>query len=133
MSLSSNEVRNWSMLCHISALAVLLFSWGGIIGPLIVWLLKRNESSTIDEHGKESLNFQITLYIIYFILGLVLMGTVGMGALFGSPFSILSGGLGISSLLTLVQLIGIVLVIVAGVTANNGGFYKYPFSLRLIK
>ncbi len=129
----SKEVRTWSMLCHLSALALLLFSWGGIIGPLIVWLIKRNESSVIDENGKESLNFQITIGIISFIISLFLIGTAGMGVFWDSPFTILAGGFGLGSLLSLIRLIDIILIIVASVRVNNGGLYRYPFNIRLIK
>lgn len=142
MSISTSETRTWSMLCHLSALLMLVFSWGAILGPLIIWLIKRNESSEVDAQGKESLNFQITIYIICLALsiigGLLLFGTFGFAALWGSPFAftgpgLVGGGLGLFGLLGIVRLIDIILVIVASIRANNGGFYRYPFCIRLIK
>src|ERR1700731_111909 len=61
---SSSDVRTWVVLCHASALLGLVFHFlGHILGPLIVWLLKRGDSPEIDAHGKESLNFQISMFI----------------------------------------------------------------------
>ena len=71
------DARMWAMMCHLSALAMyVLPTLGNIIGPLIVWLIKREESSFIDEHGKESLNFQIsvTIYSVAIsVTGVILM------------------------------------------------------------
>lgn len=144
MSLSANETRTWSMLCHLSALLMLFFSWGAILGPLIIWLIKRGESPEVDEQGKESLNFQITIYIIMLALGLVLgllfFGTLGLSTLWwGSPFdaftgsSAVVGGFGLLGLLGVIRLIDIIFVIVASIRTNNGIPYRYPFNLRLIK
>jgi uncharacterized Tic20 family protein len=55
------DERTWAMLCHLAALAGCLLPLGNILGPLAIWLLKKNESSFIDEHGKAALNFQITI------------------------------------------------------------------------
>ncbi len=140
MSLSTNETRTWSMLCHLSALLMLFFSWGAVAGPLIVWLIKRNESSEVDDQGKESLNFQITVYIICLalsiVLGLLMFGTIGFGALWGSPFAFaggVAGGFGLVGILGIVRLIDIILVVVASIRANNGVTYRYPFNIRFIK
>jgi uncharacterized Tic20 family protein len=121
------------MLCHLSALAMLLFSWGGVLGPLIVWLLKRRDSATVDENGKESLNFQITIYIVYIIAGFILVGSTGLGVLWGSPLVFVGAGFSLFSILNLIQLLDIILVIVASVRTNRGETYRYPFSIRLIK
>src|SRR5437764_14680273 len=69
---TSSEVRNWCVLCHASALLGLFFHFfGHLLGPLIVWLIKRDSSSEIDANGKESLNFQISM-LIYHVIALVL-------------------------------------------------------------
>lgn len=90
--------------------------WAGhILGPLIVWLSKRNDSPEIDEHGKESLNFQISMLIynvIAAVLCLVLIGFVILGIL---------------------HILNLVLVIVASIQASEGKFYRYPLTIRLIK
>jgi uncharacterized Tic20 family protein len=143
MSLSSSETRTWSMLCHLSALLMLFYSWGAVLGPLIIWLIKRGESPEVDEQGKESLNFQITIYIISLalsiVLGLIFFGTFGLWNLFGSPLDVFSGqhillgGFGIAGLLGVIRLLDIILVVVASIRANNGVPYRYPFNFRFIK
>src|SRR5438132_14309579 len=73
-STSSPDVRTWNVLCHATALAGVFVPWAGhILGPLIVWLVKRNDSPEIDEHGKESLNFQISMLIYNLISGVLCM------------------------------------------------------------
>ncbi len=115
-STSSSDVRIWNVLCHATALAGFFVPWAGhILGPLIVWLAKRNDSPEIDEHGKESLNFQISMLIYNVIAGvlcLVLIGFVILGIL---------------------HILNLVLVIVASIRASEGKFYRYPLTIRLIK
>ena len=136
MTPREQNVLTWSMLCHLSALLG-LFWWPGIvIGPLVVWQIKKNELPEIDPHGKEALNFQLTFVILYFIakivLGIIAGIAFGIGLFWGSPFAVLSGG-GLLSLLAIINLVAIVLAVVAGIKANNGEPYKYPFSIKFVK
>ncbi|GGH73770.1 hypothetical protein HNQ91_003725 [Filimonas zeae] len=133
MTTREQDVRTWSMLCHISALAGLLFSLGSLLGPLLAWQLKKNELPEIEEHGKESLNFQITVILVSWILKFIFVPVIGAGLLFGGPFSAIGNGLGIGSVYLLVNLLGWILAVVAGIQANNGGFYRYPLCIRFIK
>ncbi len=115
-STTSSNVRTWNVLCHASALAGFFVPWAGhILGPLIVWLAKRGDSAEIDEHGKESLNFQISMLIYNLIAGilcLVLIGFVILGIL---------------------HILNLVLVIVASIQASEGKLYRYPITIRLMK
>ena len=115
-STSSRDVKTWNVLCHATALAGFFVPWAGhILGPLIIWLAKRGNSPEIDEHGKESLNFQISMLIYNVIAGvlcLVLIGFVILGIL---------------------HILNLVLVIVASIQASEGKFYRYPLTIRLIK
>ena len=103
-------------MCHASALLGLFFHFlGHIFGPLAVWLIKRGDSPEIDAHGKESLNFQISMLIydvIAFILFIVFIGIPILIALW---------------------ILNTVLVIIASIRASEGKFYRYPFTIRLIK
>lgn len=110
------DARMWAVVAHLSPLLGWLIPYAGnIILPLIVWLIKREESPFIDDQGKEAVNFQITVTIamtistilIFLCIGFLLMLVVGIGAL--------------------------VLMILAAIQANNGVPYRYPFTLRLIK
>jgi uncharacterized Tic20 family protein len=114
--LVSKDEQNWAMICHLSALAGFLIPFGNIAGPLIVWLIKRAEMPLVDVHGKEALNFQITVSIaiavciplMFVLIGIPLMVIIGLGAL--------------------------ILTIMAAVKISNGEFeYRYPFALRLLK
>jgi uncharacterized Tic20 family protein len=113
---SSRDVRTWNVLCHATALAGFFVPWAGhILGPLIVWLVKRGDSPEIDEHGKESLNFQISMLIYNVIAGLLCLVLVGF------------------IILAILHILNLVLVIVASIQASEGKFYRYPITIRLIK
>ncbi len=118
-----NQARMWNMLCHLSALAGFVgVPFGNILGPLIVWQIKKNEIPSVDLHGKAALNFQITVTLI------VLAGAVA--ALIGSFFCL---GWLLFPLVVLIALAGLVFAIIAGIKANNGETYKYPFSFEFVK
>ena len=117
------DARMWAMMCHLSALAMyVLPTLGNIIGPLIVWLIKREESSFIDEHGKESLNFQIsvTIYSVAISVTGVILMIVCIGPL-------------VFLLLPVLWVLSTILMIIAALKANAGEMYRYPFTLRLIQ
>jgi uncharacterized Tic20 family protein len=104
------------VLCHATALAGFFVPWAGhILGPLIVWLAKRGDSPEIDEHGKESLNFQISMLIYNVIAGLLCLVLIGFVILF------------------ILHILNLVLVIVASIQASEGKLYRYPIAIRLIK
>ncbi|MFT3826538.1 MAG: DUF4870 domain-containing protein [Chitinophagaceae bacterium] len=133
METRSQQVRTWSMLCHLGALAGLLFWLGSILGPLIIWQIKKNELPEIDEHGKASVNFQLTIFIINIIGRIIIASTVGFGIFWGSPFAGFGGGFGFAGILGIINLVAWILAVIAGVRANNGEFYRYPFSIPFIK
>lgn len=112
--LEEKEARNWGMACHLSALAGFVVPFGSIIGPLVVWLMKREESSFVDRQGKESLNFQITM-LIAFLISLVLV-------------FVLIGFL----LIAAVAIFDLIMIIVATIKASEGEDFRYPVSLRLV-
>jgi uncharacterized Tic20 family protein len=115
-STSSPNVRTWNVLCHATALAGFFVPWAGhILGPLIVWLAKRNDSPEIDEHGKESLNFQISMLIYNVIAGVLCLVLIGF------------------VILAILHILNLVLVIIASIQASEGKFYRYPLTIRLIK
>ena len=111
----SQEVRQWAMFCHLSALLGIWIPFGNLIGPLILWQMKRESDPFIDAQGKEALNFQITVAIVTAICILLMLVIVGF-VLYG-----------------LVTIAALVLAIIGGVKANEGFPYRYPFTWRLIK
>lgn len=112
---TSSDVRTWCVLCHASALLGVFFHFlGHLLGPLVVWLLKRGDSPEIDANGKESLNFQISMLIYDVIAAVLCIVFIGIPILIG------------------LWVLNTVLVIVASVKASHGEFYRYPFTIRLI-
>ena len=113
--LPGKEARMWAMWCHLAAFSGYLgVPFGNIIGPLILWLMKREMDPFVDAQGKEALNFQISLTIyllVSLLLCLILIGFI---------------------LLPVVYVGGLILTIVAAVKANDGEDYRYPFTIRLI-
>jgi uncharacterized protein len=133
MEAREQQIRTWSMLVHLSALSVFIFTPGLVLGPLLIWQLKKNELPEIDKHGKEAVNFQLTVVIINIIFVLVLFGTLGASFFWRSPLYLLAPGFGIGVIIWIFNLAAIILAVVAGLKANSGEFYRYPFAIRFIK
>ena len=108
-----SEARTWAMLTHIAALAGFMgVPFGNLIGPLVIWAIKKDQFPLVDDQGKESLNFQLSM-IIYGIVAVVLCFV-----LIGIP------------LLIAIVLSDLILVVVAAVNANEGRLYRYPITIR---
>jgi uncharacterized protein len=113
--------RMWAMLGHLSAFSAFITGLGCVLGPLIVWLVKRETMPFAGDQAKEALNFNITAIIVAIGLGLFTLITFGIGALITVPAACL-------------LFVGwFVLTIVAALKANNGEQYRYPFAIRLVK
>lgn len=117
-----SQARTWNMLCHLSALAGLIIPFGNILGPILVWQIKKNEFPSVDIHGKSALNFQITVTIAALVAIIV--------SILLSFFCV---GILLVPLVILIGLAGLIFPIIAGIKANNGEDYKYPWSLELVK
>jgi len=117
-----SQARTWNMLCHLSALAGFVIPFGNMLGPLLVWQIKKNEIPSTNVHGKAALNFQITVTIAA-LVGMVV-------AVILSFFCV---GFLLIPIVILIGLAGLVFAVIAGIKANNGEEYKYPFSLELVK
>jgi len=116
------QARTWNMLCRFSALAGFIIPFGNILGPLLVWQIKKNEIPSVEIHGKAALNFQITVTIA---------AVVGM--MVALVLSLICIGWLLFPLVILIGLAGLVFAIIAGLKANEGKDYRYPYSLNLIK
>jgi uncharacterized protein len=116
----SAEERQWAMFAHLSAIVAALVGLS-FLGPLIVWLVKKDTMPFVDDQGKEALNFNITIMIAMAILWVITIVTIFIGSILTFP------------LMFVIGIAGLVLVIIAGMKANEGVAYRYPFTLRLIK
>ncbi|MDB5071548.1 MAG: hypothetical protein JWM87_2659 [Candidatus Eremiobacteraeota bacterium] len=114
-AVADSEVRNWAMACHLAALSGLVVPVGNLIGPLVVWLLKKDQSPLIDREGKESLNFQISMTIYMFISALLIFVLIGI------------------PLLLVVAVLDLIFTIVAATKVSSGIPYRYPLTIRFLR
>lgn len=105
----TSDEKTMGILSHILCLVA------GFIAPLVIYLVKKDESAYVREHAKESLNFQITMFICYFVSWILVFVFIGI-------FLLIALGLAY-----------LVLIIVATIKASEGKMYRYPFNFRLIK
>lgn len=106
----TKDERNLAMLSHLLGIVL------GVIGPLIIWLIKKDESPFVDDQGKEALNFQITVLIAMAGVTVIAIITCGFGALLAPP----------------VMVVDLVFCIIAALKASGGQHYRYPITTRLI-
>jgi uncharacterized Tic20 family protein len=120
---STQEERQWAMFAHLSSLlgALVTGGLGVFIGPLVIWLIKKETMPFVDDQGKEALNFNITLAILGVALLILTVITFGIGALLTVPVG-LAAAVG-----------WLVLTVIASIKASEGVAYRYPLTLRLIK
>ena len=113
----SRDERLWATFCHLAAFIgyVVPIPVANVVGPLIVWLIKREEYPLVADQGKEALNFQITILILVAACIPLCFLCIGIPLIIG------------------VALLNLIFVIVAAIKANEGVKYRYPFALRLIK
>ncbi len=113
--LPTPEERQWALLAHLSGLIASMLGGLAFVGPLIVWLIKKDQSAFIADQAKEALNFQIAVTIALLVsfaigaatcVGFLLVPVVGVGSL--------------------------VFAIIAAMEANKGVAYRYPYTIRLI-
>ncbi len=123
-SLTPAEQRNWAMGAHASALVLAFFGGLAVLGPLVVWLIKKDEDAYVAEHSREALNFQLTWLIggfVALVVGFVVaLVTIGFGLVLLVPAAI---GLFIA---------WIVFTIKGAVAASRGEHYRYPMTVRLV-
>ncbi len=110
------EARLWGMLCHLTALSMYVgVPFGNIIGPLVIWLIKREEHPFVNDQGRESLNFQISITVYLIASGVLAFVLIGI------------------PLLIALAILNPVLVVIASIRANNGEPYRYPLTIQFIK
>ena len=124
---TSADERQWAMFAHLSALlgGLVTSGWGGsvgfFIGPLIIWLMKKDTMPFVDDQAKEALNFAITISIACVALVMLTILSLGIGLLLTVP------------LMMAVGIAALVMIIIAAIKAHEGVAYRYPIALRLVK
>jgi len=115
----TSEDRLWGAVAHFSALTMYVTGLGFIIGPLIIWLWKRDTSSFVGEEAREALNFNISIGIYYAIAALLCATIILI------PIMIV--------LIGLFHVFHVICIIVGGLKASDGICFRYPLNLRLVK
>lgn len=112
---NDQEARQWAMFLHLSQLAGFILPLLGLIAPIVIWQLKKEQYPMLDEHGKNVVNWIIS-ELIYWAIAFVLMFVV-----IGIP------------LLFILGILGIVFPIIGGIKANNGELWHYPMTITIVK
>jgi uncharacterized Tic20 family protein len=110
----TSEERTWAMLCHLSVLLAHFAVGMTFLGPLICWLMKKDTSAFVDHHGREALNFELNI-LVYVLVSIPL-------------FFCFVGFFTLPAAITY----NVVMVIIAGIKANSGEMFRYPFIFRVI-
>jgi len=113
--MTENKSSSIAMWCHLSAFAGFIIPFGNLLGPLFVWLWKKDEDSLVDDQGKESLNFQISILIYSIVAGILTLVFIGF------------------ILLIAIGLFAAIQVIIAAIQADKGTKYRYPVCIRVVK
>ena len=114
---AADDERSYAMFMHLALLGHMVLSVFAIIAPIIMWNIKKDDSPFLDDHGREVVNFQISL-IIYSILSV--------------PLGIITCGLGFIVLPIGIYVLGLVGMVKAATAANRGEFYRYPMTIRMV-
>lgn len=112
--LMDQETRTWAMFLHFSLLLGFVIPFAGLVAPILIWQLKKNELPEIDEHGKMVLNYLLSMFIygiVGFILTFVFVGIIVLMAL---------------------AVVAVIYPIIGGIKANSGELWRYPLILNLI-
>lgn len=117
----SSDERMWAMFGHLSAFTAFITGIGCILGPLVIWLIKRDTMAFAGEQAKEALNYNITVALAFVGLWVLTIITFGIGIFLTFPIGFL------------LFIAWIVFTIIAAIKANEGVDYRYPFTLRLVK
>ena len=116
-----------AFLIHISALASYIFPFGGVLAPLIIWQVKKNESLYLDEQGKSAVNFNLSFALYSFIVGFGIFST------FFFNFPNFIGLFGSISLVVIIGIIRFIFIVMAAIKVNNNEYFKYPLTIQFIK
>lgn len=115
MGLQTPEQKQWGLLLHLSQLANVLIPFAGIIAPIVIWQIKKDEMPALDAHGKMVTNWLISSFIYLVVSGVLTVILVGLLGLLA------------------VAVMGVVFPIIGGIKANNGELWEYPLTIKFLK
>ena len=112
MEAPDKDARTWAMICHLIALCGFVIPMGYLLGPVIVWAIKKDEHPFINEQGKEAINFQLTMTIAGVIFAILIIVFIGI------------------PLLIALGIFDLVMIVVAAIKANDGVHFRYPLTIH---
>ena len=119
---SPSDSRNWAMGAHLTALAgVFVAGLASFVGPLVIWLMRREDDPFAAEHALEALNFNLMVLGAVIVSGILGVGTLGLGFIIFIP------------VLLILSVLWLIWTIQATMAASRGEAYRYPLSVRLIR
>lgn len=108
------DEKMWGMFCHLSALSMFIIPFGSIIGPLIIWSIKKGDYPFVDQQGKEAINFNLSMLIYLLISAILIILVIGI------------------LLLIAIGIFQLIMIVIASIKANNGESFRYPLTIRFI-
>ncbi len=109
------DARNWAMICHLSGLVGFVMPFGNVLGPLIVWAIKKDDHPFINDQGKEALNYQLTMTLCLIVSAILILVVIGI------------------LLISVLCIYILFMIIIASINANDGVYYRYPLTIRFFK
>ncbi|APY00822.1 hypothetical protein CLV86_1594 [Lacinutrix venerupis] len=148
--MKENNHTNIATFIHLSTFSRFIIPFGNFLGPLVLWIINKEKSEFIDEHGKQAINFQISILIYSLIIGLITIPFFAFSLLSGldfmdfnlfngihfniskpTPLFYIGGSLGFLAVIAFI--LEIVFIIKASIKARDGDSYEYPFSIKFLK
>ncbi|WP_027124641.1 DUF4870 domain-containing protein [Gelidibacter mesophilus] len=145
-----NHQKNIATFIHLSTFSRFIFPFGNFIGPIILWVTNKDKSEFVNEHGKQAINFQISILLYAIILGALtipffifgILGQINLLDFNGfdnfhinigkpSPLLYITGGFGVLAITGFI--LEIVFIVVASLKARDGELYKYPLTINFLK
>lgn len=111
---ANHKENDWATICHLLGFCGTIIPFAHIGAPLILWLLKKDESLNLDNHGREVLNFQISWSIYALFSSILIFVLVGF------------------AMLAVLGITWIILMVIGGLKARQGELYRYPITIRFL-
>lgn len=145
-----NHQKNIATFIHLSTFSRFLIPFGNFIGPIVLWIANKEKSEFVDEHGKQAINFQISILLYAIIIGTISIpffifnifsgfdfidfnGFHNFHINIGKPSPLLYIGGALGALAIVGFIIELILIVIASLKARDGVYYKYPFTINFLK
>ncbi|WP_339757314.1 DUF4870 domain-containing protein [uncultured Winogradskyella sp.] len=145
-----NHHKNLATFIHLSTFSRFIIPFGNFIGPIVLWAANKGKSDFIDQHGKQAINFQISVLLYAIIIGTISVpffifklfrgldvidfhGFHNFHINVGEPSALLYIGGGLGALAIIAFIIELALIVKASLSARDGNLYKYPLTINFLK